>query len=165
MLPFWLLVCLRALSLSAGSSVRHALLCFSALIGCFRKEGCVSRILPASCCVLQQSRAPLPPSPWNKEVCFYWTFLFCRGITLVKYPSRESPTSIYCHCDSYSRYANLFTFIREICTEIVAALKALCSCWVVCTGMYLDYRGDTQCKAIISTALTTMYCTVAPKRG
>ena len=36
----------------------HAPLCFHALIGCFRKEGCISLTLPASCCVRQQFKAP-----------------------------------------------------------------------------------------------------------
>lgn len=69
--------------LSAGSSFGHAPLCFHALIGCLRKEGCISLTLPASCCVQQQSKVPPPPSPWNPEVSFHRTLLFCRGILLL----------------------------------------------------------------------------------
>lgn len=70
--------------LSAGSSFGHAPLCFHALIGCFRKEGCISLALPASCCVQQQSpTSPPPPRLRNREVSFHRTLLFCRGILLL----------------------------------------------------------------------------------
>lgn len=46
-------------SLGAGSSFGRAPLCFHALIGCLRKEGCISLTLPVSCCVQRQSKVAL----------------------------------------------------------------------------------------------------------
>lgn len=91
-------------SLSAGSSFGHAPLCFHALIGCFRKEGCISLTLPASCCVQQQSK--VPPSTFSMEPRGFLSpdFALLSRNHLVKYLSGGSSTFIYCHCDSYSMF-------------------------------------------------------------
>lgn len=114
-------------TLCTGSSFGHAPLCFHALIGCFRKEGCISLILPASCCVQQQFIAPPPPSMWNQEVSSYRTLLFCRGIFLLNTSAERhlvSFTVFVTHILKKHKLIHLHNGDLALKTE--AAVKALC---------------------------------------
>lgn len=74
---FLVIILSQTLTLRLGYSVAFRTSWLQALIACFRKEGSVSRMLPVSCCVQQQSKAPCPASPWNKEARFRRTSPFC----------------------------------------------------------------------------------------
>lgn len=86
--------------LCAGSSCGHASLCFHALIGCSRKEGCISLTLPASCCVQQQFKAT--PSTFSVEPRSFLSldFALLSRNPLITCLSSESFSFMFRQCDS-----------------------------------------------------------------
>lgn len=159
---FWVII-LSQVATAAVLLLVTLPLCFHALIGCFRKEVCVSLTLPVSCCVQQQSKAPLSTFSVEQGSCLSPDFSPLSRNPLIKYLSRESSTFIYrqwLKCSWYTNSLTFFCYSGDLGWKWICSQGALvqASCWVVCAGMHLDYRGDSQSKAIISAGLTTMHC-------
>lgn len=128
---------------------------------CFRKEGCVIITLPASCCVQQQFKIPLQLLHGTRKFPFTGLCSFVEESSCLIPQQRGNLVSFTVIMTQMFKIHKLIHLHNgEVswnwsCSE-GALLQA--ACWVVCAGMHLDYRGGLQCKAIISTGLTTMHC-------